>query len=73
MTERAPSTPTSKARMAAKVALSDFNKDDSSIGKAVSFRLKNLGGSSKVQAFAVHFLDRLGQSIGNQYLGNFVS
>lgn len=74
MTTRAYTTPTTKARLAAKIALADFNRDrPEELWEAVGFRLKNLGGSSKVQAFSVCFLDKLGQTIGSQYLGNFIS
>ena len=74
MTERAYTAPTTKARMAAAIALADFNADrPEGLWEAVSYRLKNLGGSSKVQAFSVCFLDKLGQTIGTQYLGNFIS
>jgi hypothetical protein len=70
-------SPAALVKLAAGAVFKDFNNQTNLDGvqpdKADSYRLKSLGGSSKVQSFAIHFLDKHGTKIGDQYLGNFIS
>lgn len=65
------SSDTSAVKLAAEKALEDFNSDSGFHSKAVSYRIRDLGGNSQVQSRSVKFLGPHGEVLGSQYLGNF--